>query len=259
MNVPGMMELEIFVVAYRSEPYLPRLLTELEATMRLGARVRVKDNSSNRLTLTALWNDIWRGSDAAHVAILNPDIRPSAGWDEKLMKALRHSPATAVAMPNRYVKLDNDAPLEALNGIAASLESAPHDKPLGRHLEGFYAFVVRRTALEALKGFDERFRFYYADSDFQLRALGMGLRTVQVNHCPVLHVGMVSTREAVRRGDLDRKAELGHAEAIRLEIEARRLRPWHELSDQERAAVRLDTRYNRFVATHGPGGFLRRK
>lgn len=242
-------EVDVFIVTYRSEAYLPALLGELKATSRLSHRLRIEDNTSNRLTLTALWNDLWRGSSCEFAVFLNPDIRLSASWDERLLDCMARRPEVAVAMPNRYLRMDGPPTLEKMNQLADSMGPRPSHKDLGTHLEGFYAFMVRRSALDRLKGFDERFRFYFSDSDFQLRALKIGMKTVQVNHCPVVHVGMVSTREAMRRGELDRDAELLHVRRTRQEMEAGRLRPWHELTDKERGSIRLDPHYNRLPSS----------
>lgn len=236
--------LDIFVITYRSENYLPALLSDLGSMSKLGGRVEVVDNTGNKQTLTALWNDLWKKSSAEYIAILNPDIRLSPGWDERLLYCLKSRPDVGVAMGNRYFHLSGPPNAASMSKVAMELSNQPAFSDLGRHLEGFYAFMTKRSVLEKLKGFDERFRFYYADSDFQLRALDvLGLKTTQVNHCPIVHYGAVSTSAAEKNGELDRNAEYAHVEVVKSGLAQRKLKAWHVLSEEDRQAVRKDPVY----------------
>jgi cephalosporin hydroxylase len=177
------------------------------------------------------------------VAILNPDIAMSPGWDQHLYECLADRPDVAIAMPNRYFSCNGYYDREWMIRQASELGAKPVVRDLG-HAEGFYAFMARRSVLEALGGFDERYRFYYQDTDFQLRALEvLKKQTAVVQHCPIAHFGSASTIEAKKRGELDPGAEKRHADQVRIRIDRKEFKPWHKLSAAERAAVRNDPLY----------------
>lgn len=237
------MGLDIFVVTYRSEAYVKTLKEDLRTLSTLPHFLHMIDNTGNPKTLTGAWNDLWMGGQEEFSCFLNPDIRLCPGWDDRLVSCLKTHPDIAIAMGNRYFPSDRpEGPSQELVSRLA-LESPPNFKYLGEHLEGFYAVVIRRAALVALRGFDERFRFYFQDSDFQLRCLKrLGLHTVQVEHCPIWHFGWGSTREAEARGEIDRAEESRHAERTKAVVA---LKEWQDLTDAERAAVRLDPVYGK--------------
>lgn len=241
-----MPDLDVVIVKYHSEGYMVRLLSDLRSMSSLNHELKIFDNSENAITLTMAWNNLWRSGTAPFVALLNPDICLSPEWDARLIDCLKRHPKAAIAMGNRYIPDGGNPTQEWMSGLSEKLRHSQSWKDLDTHLEGFYAVVIKRQALEALHGLDERFRFYFQDSDFQLRCLKtLGLQTVQVNHCPIWHIGMASTREAMRRGELDRDEELRHVDRVRAALASGALRLWHTLSDTERAGVRLDPAYNK--------------
>lgn len=245
-------DLDIFVIGYRSEAQLPRLFLDLGATCRTKYNLTLLDNTGNPRTLTRAWNDLWQQTRSQYVAILNPDVCLSPGWDEKLLLCLQERPDVAVALCNRYFGIGGGIP-DAGFMSAAAAKAVKSYTDLGEHLEGFYAFMARRSALERLKGFDERFRFYYSDSDLQLRAMRfLGMKTTQVNHALVAHIGAVSTHDADRRGELDRVKELEYAAAIKRRVESKELKLWHELSDDEILEVRQDPVYSKLPVKGAP-------
>jgi cephalosporin hydroxylase len=238
--------LDVFIVTYRSDQYLPSLLADLKATSKIPCNLKVVDNTGNKKTLTALWNDLWKASSAEYIAFLNPDIKVSPGWDERLLECLQKRPDVGIALANRYFPMTGRPDLHYMKRVSGEYTNQTRYQDLGEHLEGFYAFMTRRSVLQSLKGFDERFRFYFADSNFQLRALRVfGLKTTQVNYCLIAHIGAVSTQEADRLGEIDRQAEFRYVEETRAQMRSGNLRVWHELSDQERAEVRQHPIYSR--------------
>lgn len=246
---PGMKTmptLDVFIVTYRSEAYLPALLADLKIASKVPHNLKVVDNTGNKQTLTALWNDLWRGSSAEYVAFLNPDIKVSPGWDQRLLECLEKRPEVGIALANRYFNSTGHPNLAQMTKVSGEYTNQTKYQDLGEHLEGFYAFMTRRSFLQSVKGFDERFRFYFADSDLQLRALkSFGLKTTQVNYCLIAHIGAVSTQEADRLGEIDRQAEFSYVAETRAKMQSGALRPWHDLTDQERADIRADPAYCR--------------
>jgi len=238
--------LDVFVITYRSEAYLPGLLADLKATSKVPHNLKVIDNTGNKTTLTALWNDLWKASSAEYIAFLNPDIKVSPGWDERLLECLQKRPEVGIALANRYFAMNGKPDLSYMTRVSGEYTNQTRYQDLGEHLEGFYAFMTRRSVLQSLNGFDERFRFYFADSNFQLRALkAFGLKTTQVNYCLIAHIGAVSTQEADRLGEIDRQVEFRHVEETRAKMKSGSLKGWHELSEQERGAVRQDPSYSK--------------
>jgi glycosyltransferase involved in cell wall biosynthesis len=109
----------------------------------------------------------WRASDAPWVAFVDDDVDPPLGWVRALADDVRAAaPGVAavqgsveVPLPARRRPTDwerNVAGLEGATWITADM-------------------AVRRTALEAIGGFDERFRrAYREDTDLALRLLDAG-------------------------------------------------------------------------------------
>ena len=71
-------------------------------------------------------------------------------------------------------------------------------RPLGEDPARWYRRTVgnnsafRRSALVAIGGFDERFRYYLDEADVCLRLARSGYRTVYLENCPVRHYAAVS-------------------------------------------------------------------
>jgi len=109
----------------------------------------------------------WRHSEAEYVAFLDDDVMPDTDWATALADDLRDLPPDVAAVqgcitvprPSRATDWErNTARLEAAAWITADL-------------------VVRRAALDAMGGFDERFRrAYREDTDLAMRLLRAGWR-----------------------------------------------------------------------------------
>jgi histidinol-phosphate phosphatase family protein len=111
----------------------------------------------------------WRAVSAPWVAFLDDDVLPAADWGRRLVEDLAGAPSQVAASQGRLrVPLPpgrrptdwerNVAGLERAHWITADL-------------------AVRRSALTAVGGFDERFpRAYREDADLALRLAGAGWR-----------------------------------------------------------------------------------
>jgi hypothetical protein len=73
----------------------------------------------------------------------------------------------------------------------------------------------------------------------------MGKAAVRVRCSPVWHRCAGSVHEAAVRGEVDFGAEMRHNGDMSHAVKSGRLREWDAMSDEERAAVRSDPRYNR--------------
>jgi glycosyltransferase involved in cell wall biosynthesis len=113
----------------------------------------------------------WRSSDAEWIAFLDDDVEPSGGWAEALADDLAALPDDVGASQGRIrvPRPADRAPTDWERNVAG-LESA-------RWATADMAY--RRSALERVGGFDERFpRAYREDADIGLRVVAAGYRIV---------------------------------------------------------------------------------
>ncbi len=121
----------------------------------------------------------WRACQAPWVAFLDDDVLPPPGWRAELANDLAGlGPRTVASQGRLRVTLPRDAAPTDWQCNVAGLERARWATA---------DMAVRRAALEAVGGFDERFpRAYREDSDLGLRLTSRGLSlTVGARH--VLH------------------------------------------------------------------------
>jgi histidinol-phosphate phosphatase family protein len=112
-------------------------------------------------------NTGWRAASAPWVVFVDDDVRPAPGWPAALGRDLAGRPARVAASQGRVrVPLPGDRRPTDWERNVASLETAPWITA---------DLAVRRAALLAVGGFDERFpRAYREDSDLALRLRGAG-------------------------------------------------------------------------------------
>jgi HAD superfamily hydrolase (TIGR01662 family) len=149
-------------------PRVPAALTGVTTVVRCGSRGPA-----------AARNAGWRAGRSAWVAFLDDDVLPPPGWRAELAADLACLDRPAVASQGRLrVPLPRDAAPTDWQRNVAGLQDARWATA---------DMAVRRAALEAVGGFDERFpRAYREDSDLGLRLAERGLRlTVGRRH--VLH------------------------------------------------------------------------
>jgi hypothetical protein len=261
--------IDVVVVAYRSEEDLPELQDDLTLMSRHPIQLHLFDNTGNPKTLTIAWNDLARQGTAPYLAFLNTDIRISPAWDERLIEVLEASADAGVVLPNPIghawpvqsgmgsepFPIDSTCPTPPREAMCAISEAMNGDKGLysfgGACNAAFYAVVIKRSMFEELKGFDERFRFYGQDHDFQRRVLARyGKYSIRVNRSVVWHRVSGSTMKASERGEVDFYNELVHLGKITDATITGKIPWWDKLSDEERAAVRLDPVYGNMPRHH---------
>jgi histidinol-phosphate phosphatase family protein len=121
----------------------------------------------------------WRAGRSAWVAFLDDDVIPPPGWRADLARDLAAAgPACAASQGRIHVPLPADAAPTDWQRNVAGLERAQWATA---------DMAVRRSALEGVGGFDERFpRAYREDSDLGLRLAARGLELTRGARC-VLH------------------------------------------------------------------------
>ena len=158
---------------------------------RLGAAVLAIPNDDGPLNLSAKWNRglDWAAKQAAelgvtewNVVILNDDLETGPGFLEQLARGLRSRDDVWIAYPNVHG-------IDIPDGVVVPTRS---DTLAGQTMSGF-AFMVRG---ESGLRFDERFAWWYGDSDFERQVRFAGKQTVCVGGCYVKHLhAMESTRD----------------------------------------------------------------
>ena len=170
--------------------------------LRLAPNVRVERCSEN-LGFAAGVNRAAALSQSPWIATLNPDAFAEPGWLQALLEAAEATGADAVAS----LQLD-DADDQVLDGAGdvfsvsgfawrggygRSRREAPAET-----VEVFgpcaAAALYRRSAFEALGGFDERYFCYFEDVDLGARLRARGGRTVLTPQAVVRHVGSASSQ-----------------------------------------------------------------
>jgi len=241
--------IDIVLVGFRSEEFLPRLLEDIEAFTALPHIVHYFDNTGNPRTLSALWNDLAAAGTADYLAIMNPDIALSPSWDRRLVRALRFDPTLGIATPDPIGSSPTAAPMPSVATMRELAKELAGNQEVSTGDVQFYLPVLARRTWEALRGVDERMRFYMSDSDLLHRAKArLGLRAGRVHSCPVWHRGSASTGEAIRRKEINQSLEYDTSFAVWREVREGRMKDWDLLTDAERSAVRSDPKYGRMGA-----------
>jgi glycogen(starch) synthase len=143
------------------------------------------------------------------IAFVDDDALPGAGWLSALAAGFGDDSGVAgvggrvydrdgFALQARFpacdrlgrVRLDRQAPL---GPVLAGMDPLPYLYGTNQS--------YRRSALVALGGYDEAFRYVYDDADIALRAIDAGGRLVQVDGAPVIHARLGNeTRDAEGAG-----------------------------------------------------------
>jgi hypothetical protein len=260
--------IDIVMVAYRSEADLPDVLEGLKTMSSLPHELHFHDNIGNTKTLTIAWNELASRGKAGYIVFLNTDIRLSPEWDARLVAGIeRHADAGAVMPrpvghdwqklldPTKEAYPDfNVAPPpthDAMRRLADAWKDLDTDYSFGGGCNAaFYAVMIRRSAWEALKGFDERYRFYGQDHDFQRRLLSrFGKYAMGISSAPVWHRCGGSVRKAAERGEVDFNGEMRHCGAIGEATKNGSMLEWDLLTDADRLRIRSNPKYNR-MPTH---------
>jgi GT2 family glycosyltransferase len=147
--------------------------------------VRVIENSRN-VGFGAAINQGLRASGARYLATLNDDAVAHAGWLEALVGALDRRPDAGMCASQVRLygenRLDSAGMLLARDGSSKQRGhgKAPVDFPVEEEvlLPSGSAAMYRRTMLEEIGGFDERFFLYCEDTDLGLRARWRGWKCV---------------------------------------------------------------------------------
>ena len=169
-------------------------------------------------------NTGWRATDATWVAFLDDDVRPPADWVERLHRDLAAcGPEVGASQGRIRVPLPSHRRPTDWERSTAGLEAA---------VWATADMAYRRSALEDVGGFDERFpRAYREDADLGLRVVEAGWRIERGARVVEHPVRPASWRQSIRsqRGNADdvlMRAVHGPGWRARAHVPAGRRR-WH--------------------------------
>src|SRR6187549_70682 len=176
---------------------LDRLLAALAPQRDLLGEIHVVEDREGRGPAAAR-NAGWRASSAAWVAFLDDDVVPGRDWASRLRDDLTGLAAGVAASQGRLrVPLRGDRRPSDWERHVAGLEDAAWVSA---------DLAVRREALAAVGGFDERFRrAYREDTDLAMRLLRGGWQIVRGERSCAHPVGPAGfwTSVARQRGNAD--------------------------------------------------------
>lgn len=210
----------VVIPNYNGAAWLPGCLDALAAQTFADYKILLVDNGSTdhsvpllresyaHVQLIALKRNIGfaaavnlgiRAAPSQYVALLNTDTVAKPDWLAALVRALDQSPAATGAVASKMLSLDDPGRIDDAGDVLSwtgAAEKLGHGEPaqkFSRRDEVFSvcagAALYRRSFLEAVQGFDERFFAYLEDVDLGLRGRLLGYHYVFEPSAQVLHKG----------------------------------------------------------------------
>jgi hypothetical protein len=130
------------------------------------------------------------------IAVLNPDTRVDPGWLDGLVKVLHAYPKAGLVTPKILLFDDpdhintcgNQITLSGLTFCRGLDEPSSHFPKIEKiSAVSGAAFAIKRSVLDDIGGFDERFFIYYEETDLSIRALLAGYEIYYVPESVVYH------------------------------------------------------------------------
>jgi len=216
--------IDLVVVSYNTARWTMACVHSILCHTPEPRRVIVVDNASTddtlvqlrtlQQTVTVISNDhntgyaraCNLGIAAGHnpfIALLNSDVQVTQGWLEPLLDCLRSDPRIAVVGPKTVTQdgritgagvvgtLKDHAPRGYLQPDRADLYNEQEDC---FSVSGA-AYVIRRGLVSELGLFDERYFFYFEETDYSVNARAHGYRVVYCPASRIIHEGGQSNRD----------------------------------------------------------------
>jgi N-acetylglucosaminyl-diphospho-decaprenol L-rhamnosyltransferase len=183
---------------------------------RYGGRVQIVENGAN-LGFAAACNRAFAASSSEYVFLLNPDAELKDHALAEIVAFMDEHPRCGIA-GSRIYNYDGSvqqsigefdswagaflrssawgdlAPLRRFSNGASLSDFATFDSPRRVDLVIGAALAIRRSMLEAIGPFDERFFLYHEEVDYAKRAADAGWETWFVPASEAVHEGMGSAR-----------------------------------------------------------------
>jgi len=217
VSSPPSVEYEVVVIDNASTDDSVALLRASELVRQLtdSSRLRIIENSENQGFGPAN-NQAFALTDAPLLLLLNPDTAVTTGSIDRLLATVQSNSRTAAAGP-RLLNVDGSLQISVWRNPPAAWEILLSQLKLylllprrlrGELLLGGHwdhnrerrvpmlsgaAILVRRTVIEEVGGFDERFHMYGEDNEWCLRILRAGWQMVFQPDAVILHHGAQSS------------------------------------------------------------------
>lgn len=245
--------IDIVTVLYKPGDLEKRLVAQIPSMTKTKHKLHVLDNSENKKNFSTAWNELASEGSYPYIAFLHSDLVLSNRWETPLLECLKKRPevGAAVSNPARFDLTEkkfhlSDPPTDLeMEEWASWSKKNLKDSYVTYAVEVgdcpvFFCVMMRRRDFDALKGFDERFRFVGNNHEFQWRMHSLGLLTVMVKASSVWHKDAFSFRKAIASGAFNERKEGVHWDLWKGLIKSGLKKKWNELSDEERKRVRND-------------------
>lgn len=257
-----MPHLDLIIATLWPKEDLGPFLADVKRTTKLPCSVYSLDmagGNASPKTLSAAWNELAGKGKGDLLAFMKTDILLCPGWDLRLSDTLETFPQVGVVIPaffgdERPIKLVKEGPPTTLRegepgtsdmaAIAGWAEMFTGVIYLYEELNApFSVAMMQRPTWQALDGFDERFRVFGHDHDFQARMNhDTGQMAASARSCPVYSKNGMASMESIMRTYADLGDEYAHLAATR-DLVARE-GPWHKLSKEAKAQVRANPKFS---------------
>lgn len=158
-------------------------------------QIKIVRNQEN-LGYAAANNIGFEHASGDYIAVLNPDTKVEPDWLIELVSALEEDHRAAMATP-KILLMEHPERINAC-GNDITLTGLTFCRGLDQLSETFLeaedvpavsgaAFVIRRSVLDQIGGFDESFFIYYEDTDLSLRSLLAGYKCLFVPTSVIFH------------------------------------------------------------------------
>jgi len=122
----------------------------------------------------------------------------------------------------------------------------------------FSGAMMQRSVWQTLDGFDERFRVFGHDHDFQTRMnQDTGQVAASVRSCPIYSKAGSASMESLLRVYADLGEEYAHLSSARETV--MKDGPWHKLTKDAKALIRKDPKYSTLPMSRYAMKLLQRK
>lgn len=271
-----MPHLDVVVASLWPKENTTTFLADVKRTSKLKHTVHLFDISSGASpkTLSIAWNDLASKGRGDLIVFMKTDVILSPEWDLRLSETLESFPQVGVAIPaffgnERPVRLVAEGPPTTLKEGEPGITDMAQIAEWAEMFTGviylyeefnapFSAAMMQRSVWQTLQGFDERFRIFGHDHDFQARLHDdTGQLAASVRSCPVYSKAGTGSMEYILRVYSDLGSEYAHLTDARATVSKDGF--WHKLSKEARAAVRQDPKYSKLPLSHYAIKLLERK
>jgi glycosyltransferase involved in cell wall biosynthesis len=176
-------------------------------------RIETTRPAGTPFNYAAKMNQLWRAADTEHIVLLNDDCHPTnPDWLRALISFTVDHSVGGVGARLLY----DDGRLQHA-GLVPYMSAAAHAWLFRRETEGTYqdwalvqrewsmvtgaVFATRRSVLEEVDGFEERFSLEFNDTDLCLRIRALGYRIVCTPMAEMVHSEKASRGERLPPGD----------------------------------------------------------